>query len=108
MPPEIEVAELAARLAAGLPTVLVDVREPWEVAHACIEGSINIPLGELAMRAAEIPADPDAVVVTICHLGVRSLRAAAMLHGTGRADVRSLAGGIDAWAVSVEPGMARY
>jgi rhodanese-related sulfurtransferase len=46
--------------------------------------------------------------VTYCHRGVRSQRAREILAGAGYRGVRSLAGGIDAWAREVEPGMARY
>jgi rhodanese-related sulfurtransferase len=38
---------------------------------------------------------------------MRSLMAAQFLAGNGF-DALSLAGGIDRWAVEMEPGMARY
>jgi adenylyltransferase/sulfurtransferase len=39
---------------------------------------------------------------------MRSMKALEILRGAGFHDVRSLAGGIDAWAREVDPGMARY
>jgi sulfur-carrier protein adenylyltransferase/sulfurtransferase len=45
--------------------------------------------------------------VVICHLGVRSWHAAAFLESVGFA-ASSLAGGIDRWAVDVDPRMPRY
>src|SRR5215213_3920919 len=86
--------------------VLVDVREPheWEIAH--IEGARLIPLSQLPDRLAEL--DGHAEIVTQCHHGVRSLKALEILRGAGFGKVRSLAGGIDAWAERVEPGMPRY
>lgn len=108
MPREITAVELRERLDAGLPTRLVDVREPWELERARLAGTVDIPLGELAARLDEIPDDPGAVIVTVCHLGVRSRHAAAVLASAGRRDVRSLAGGIDAWAVAIDPAMPRY
>ena len=49
-----------------------------------------------------------ALVVTICHHGVRSLRAAGWLRSTGVQNVVSLAGGIDAWSREVDPKVPRY
>jgi rhodanese-related sulfurtransferase len=39
---------------------------------------------------------------------MRSMQALQLLRGAGFERVRSLAGGIDAWAAEVDPGMARY
>jgi rhodanese-related sulfurtransferase len=105
---EIGPAALRNRLAAGLPTHLVDVREPWELERARLPGSVNIPLGELGARLDELPDDPDTLIVTVCHYGVRSLHAAGLLARDGRRQVRSLAGGIDGWAVAIDPAMTRY
>ncbi len=86
--------------------VLVDVREAheWEIAH--IDGARLIPLSQLPDRLGEL--DGHAEIVTQCHHGARSLKALEILRGAGFGKVRSLAGGIDAWAEQVEPGMARY
>jgi len=46
--------------------------------------------------------------VTHCHHGARSLKALEILKAAGFAKVRSLRGGIDAWAVNVEREMPRY
>ena len=109
--PQLSGSEVAATSlkdaigAAGAPE-LVDVREvgEWEIAR--IPGARLIPLGELPGRLAEL--DPRRPIVTYCHRGVRSMRALEILRAAGFQDVRSLAGGIDAWARDVEPGMARY
>ena len=104
-PGEIAVADLVQMLAGpGAPAVL-DVREPWEWEIARIPGSRLVPLGELPGRIAEL--DPRAEIVTVCHKGKRSLMAQQLLQGAGF-HARSLAGGIDAWATEVEPGMRRY
>ena len=102
----IEPAALAAELEGTRPPVLLDVREPfeWEIAH--VEGARLLPLGQLPERLGEI--DPHAPVVTYCHRGVRSQRALEILRAAGFRDVRSLAGGIDAWAERVDREMARY
>ena len=102
---EVSPVELAAQLPhAGAPLVL-DVREPWEWEIARIPGSRLVPLGDLPSRLGEL--SPTAEIVTVCHKGKRSLMAQQLLQGAGfRA--RSLAGGIDGWAESVDRGMARY
>ncbi len=106
--PELEVRALALRdeLGAGRKVQLVDVREPfeWEICH--IEGSRLIPLGELPARVSEV--DGTLPVVTICHTGRRSLDAARFLKSRGVADVKSLRGGVAAWAEEVDRTMARY
>jgi len=105
---EIDARALHRRLSAGEPTVLVDVREPWEHALAALPGSTLIPLGALHLRADEVAAPPGTLVVALCHHGVRSLSAAAILERAGVADVASLAGGIDAWSQLVDPSLPRY
>ncbi|HKH83875.1 MAG TPA: molybdopterin-synthase adenylyltransferase MoeB [Gemmatimonadales bacterium] len=105
--PEISAEELRRELhTKGQNLVLVDVREPheWEIAH--IEGATLIPLSQLPERLSEL--DGHAEIVTQCHHGARSMKALEILKGAGFGKVRSLAGGIDAWAERVEPGMARY
>ena len=106
---ELEVAPLQlnqARQDGKRPLIVMDVREPheWEIAH--LEGAMLVPLGQLPSRLGEI--DSHAEIVTYCHHGSRSMRAVEILRGAGFSNVRSLAGGIDAWAEQVEPGMARY
>jgi len=103
---EIDPAEVARRLAASPTPLLLDVREQWEWDVAHIEGSLHIPLGQLAGRIGEI--DTRREIVTVCHHGMRSLTARELLKGAGYSRVQSLAGGIDAWAEEVEPEMGRY
>jgi adenylyltransferase/sulfurtransferase len=103
---EIAPAELQREWTADPDLVVIDVREPGEYAIARIEGARLIPLGELPGRLGEL--DGRTEIVTLCHHGVRSLRALALLKGAGFANVRSLQGGIDAWSVAVDPEVPRY
>lgn len=105
---EIDVRELHRRLGEGEPTLLVDVREPWEHQLASLPGSTLIPLGTLYARAREVAPPAGTLVVTVCHHGVRSLSGAAILEQAGIAHVASLAGGIDAWSRLVDPQVPRY
>ncbi len=93
---DAEAAELAARLGTADEPVVLDVREPVEFAAWSIPSAVNIPLGELAARASELPADRE--IVTVCASGTRSATAAEVLSGTGRR-VANLAGGMASWAM---------
>ena len=103
---EVAPAALRTELEAGSPIVLLDVREPheWELVH--LGGARLVPLGSIPGGAQDL--DTRADIVTYCHHGARSLRALDLLRAAGFLRVRSLAGGIDAWAREVEPGMLRY
>jgi rhodanese-related sulfurtransferase len=50
--------------------MLVDVRDPKEVASGTIKGSVNIPMNELEKKIAALPADKP--VVFVCGTGARS------------------------------------
>jgi len=103
---EVTATELARELEANPGLLLVDVREPmeWEVCR--IEPSLLVPLGTLEERLAEMDRQRD--IVAVCHHGVRSLRAALLMRDAGFAKVRSLRGGVAAWADHVDPTMPRY
>jgi molybdopterin/thiamine biosynthesis adenylyltransferase/rhodanese-related sulfurtransferase/molybdopterin converting factor small subunit len=103
---EITALDLKEELDAGKPIVLLDVREPHEHEITQIDGARLIPLGELPDRLGEL--DDRADIVTHCHHGARSLKALEILHAAGFSKVRSLLGGIDAWAVNIDPEMPRY
>jgi rhodanese-related sulfurtransferase len=86
---------------------LLDVREPWEVATAQIEGSITIPMADLPSRVQQ-ELDPDERIVVFCHAGVRSMNVTAWLREQGFEQVQSMRGGIDAWSTDVDPSLKRY
>lgn len=100
---EITASELADLLDSEHPPFLLDVREPWEWAVGSLvdEGARLVPLGELGERMGEVPADRP--VVAYCRSGQRSRTAVRRLAAAGRADVRSLRGGIRAWSDEVDP-----
>ena len=87
--------------------LLLDVREPWEYQTASVPNSLLMPMGEIASRA-HTELDPDAPVVVMCHHGARSLNVALWLREQGFTHAQSLAGGIDAWSRTVDPGVPRY
>ncbi len=105
--PEVTPEELAAWLRGAEPPALVDVRSPQEHAYVALQGSLLLPLGELEEHEEEIAALRGKRVVVYCHHGVRSLDGAAYLRDAG-VDAYSLAGGIERYAVRVDPTLRRY
>jgi adenylyltransferase/sulfurtransferase len=105
---ELSAPELAARLGRGADLLLLDVREPDEYATARLPGSRLVPLGQLEGRLEELAAWRERPVVVYCHLGGRSARAARLLAERGFRDVANLAGGIEAWSLTVDPSVPRY
>lgn len=106
MTPEISVADVARRRAAGDTLVVLDVREPFECATASIPGVLAVPMREVPARLAEIPRDVPLAV--LCHHGARSERVTAFLRAQGFAHAVNIAGGIDAWSLDVDPAVPRY
>lgn len=99
--------ELARWRDAALPHVLLDVRESHELALARLEGALHIPMGQVAQRIDELPADT--TVVVMCHHGGRSARVARFLAANRQSTtVYNLVGGIDAYARAVDPSIGRY
>ena len=89
--------------------VLLDVREPWELAVASVRPAgfrlCAIPLGQLAARLAELA--PQARVACLCHHGARSQAAAGLLANCGYT-VCNVSGGIDAWSRQHDAAVPRY
>ncbi len=86
---------------------LIDVREPWEFETTRIDGSLPMPMGEVAARAHQ-ELEPDELLVVLCHHGIRSMNVAVWLRGQGFEQAQSVRGGIDAWSVEVDPTVKRY
>jgi len=102
---EVTVQDLAAERRGGA-VVVLDVREPYEVAMAPFPDARHIPLRQLPARLSEL--DPHRPIATLCHHGQRSLRAREILLAAGFSKVRSVAGGIDAWSREVDAAVPRY
>jgi len=103
---EVSVAELKRRRDAHEPLVLLDVREPDEIATASVDGATLIPMGEIPARASELPTDVP--ILVLCHSGGRSARVTGYLNANGFPNAVNVAGGIDAWSVEIDPSVPRY
>ncbi|MGE5278722.1 MAG: molybdopterin-synthase adenylyltransferase MoeB [Acidobacteriota bacterium] len=104
--PEVSVEELAEMRRRGDDFVLVDVREPHEIAICELPGSVKIPLGALTENLHRL-STADQIVVH-CRSGSRSARAVELLQQAGFRKARNLAGGILAWADRIDPRMPKY
>lgn len=94
--PEVQVAELAERIAAGDAPLVVDVREQGEWDEGHVPGAVLVPRGFLESRIAGV-ARPDQEVVLMCAGGNRSLLAGLTLQEMGFTNVKSLHGGFTRW-----------
>jgi rhodanese-related sulfurtransferase len=107
--PELSPTEFATRwpaYATGRDVVLLDVREPEELAVAALSGAVHIPMREVPARLAEL--DRDKPLVVMCHSGRRSYRVAEYLQACGFAAVFNLKGGIDEWSTQMDSRVPRY
>lgn len=102
----LETDVVTAAQLARVGTLLIDVREPHELATCQIPGSLHIPIREIPGRMSEIPTDGQ--VLILCHHGSRSARVTQFLRSAGWDNVTNIAGGIDAWSRQIDPTLARY
>ncbi len=111
---QLTVAQIGTQLAQwraeGRQPVLLDVREPWEIATARLAlpdlPMLAIPMQETPARLAELP--PDQPILALCHHGMRSLQVAMFLDRQGYPHVYNIMGGIDAWSNQIDPSVPRY
>lgn len=103
---EVSPAEFAATLAGRPGTLLVDVREAWELRIASLPDALHVPMAEIPARLGAIDRTRD--VVVMCRVGGRSLSVARYLEAQGYPSVANLTGGILAWQRDVDPSLATY
>ena len=101
----LSVETLSQRMHEVPNLVLVDVRNPGEVALGTIEGSRTISLPALLSDLDQL--DQTAPTVVFCAGGYRSAIAASLLRSHGFMDVSDLIGGYDAWQTAQQTRTAR-
>jgi len=99
---DLSVAELKASLAQENPWLLVDVRTPGEFSRGHVPGAINVPLGQLEGRLAELESGRGGLFV-VCQSGGRSAAASERLVGWGFTQVTNISGGTGAWIAASYP-----
>lgn len=105
---EIQAAILAQSIRERADLAILDVREAWEHKLGTIAQAICLPLAQLPEGVGALGLSKSTRIVTVCHHGVRSQQAARWLMKAGFEQVESLAGGMDAWALQIEPHIGRY
>jgi rhodanese-related sulfurtransferase len=103
---QISPEDLSTKLADGAPLRLIDVRSREEHEAVKLPGSELMTQEVLQRLFGE--SDKAQRIVVYCHHGVRSLDSAAYLIGHGFTNVKSLAGGIDAWSCEIDQTLPRY
>lgn len=105
---EMTPRQVKAMIDAHEDFVLVDCRTPQENHLVRLANAQLIPLQELGSRLQELEKWREKKVVVHCHHGIRSLQMTVVLRRFGISSAWSMAGGIDLWAIDVEPTMVRY
>jgi len=105
---EISAKDLQQKMESKVDLVLLDVREPNELAVCKLANIKHIPLGELQSRVNELAEHKEAEIVVYCRSGKRSERACQFLTQSGFKNVANLEGGILAWARDIDPSMPNY
>lgn len=107
---EIPAEEVKLKLDGSGKFILVDVREPSEYDICRIDGSVLIPLGlieEMKPKNLNGLSQNDEIILH-CKAGVRSLKAVKALKKMGFENVKSMAGGIEAWSDNIDPSVPKY
>jgi len=103
---DIRPQDAKKRLEQERDLILLDVREPHELEIAALPGAVNIPLGQVAQRMAELDSSREMII--FCKRGSRSARAIEILASAGFKKMKNLQGGINAWAEEVDKSLPVY
>jgi adenylyltransferase/sulfurtransferase len=104
---EITPTELKNRLDAGEKIVLLDIREPHELAICTLVNTAHIPMGDLMERLSELEKYRSQDIVVYCRSGRRSDSCAEFLRDQGYAGL-NLTGGILAWSDEIDSSIQKY
>ncbi|MFU8780468.1 MAG: molybdopterin-synthase adenylyltransferase MoeB [Kiritimatiellia bacterium] len=108
---EMTAESLQNKLVSGVPLQVIDVREDWE-RSICQIPSVQVPLEPLLngqLDLAPLELQPERPTCVYCKAGMRSLRALMILRNHyGFRDIKSLQGGILAWAQRIDHEMQTY
>ncbi|MDX1417446.1 MAG: rhodanese-like domain-containing protein [Candidatus Promineifilaceae bacterium] len=115
--PGISVQEFAQKIADGDDMLLLDIREEPERHLAKMDEALpaveHLPLSQFDPAAVpeflrENLLAPGTELVIMCHHGIRSAQFTYWLLAQGYENILNLDGGIEAWAVEIDPQVGRY
>ncbi|USW93466.1 ThiF family adenylyltransferase [Pseudomonas proteolytica] len=106
--PSLDAHALQALRLSKQPLQLIDVREKneWDILH--IPQAQLIPMQQMLSGAHTAQLSPDAEIVVYCKAGSRSRTVVQALAEQGLRNVRSLEGGVLAWAAAYAPTLPAY
>ena len=99
----VKSADLNIELTGTPVPFILDVRTADEYAAGYIDGAVNIDINDVPANLAQLPADKAAPIVVLCQSGHRGALVMMYQRMTGYADVRNLAGGMNAWVAAELP-----
>ena len=106
-PDEVTVQEMKKALEdASLNIKVIDVREADEHQIARVQGVPLVPLSTLPQKFTAL--DPNQQYYIHCKSGVRSMKALNFLREQGFKYLKSVKGGISAWADEIDPSVPKY
>ena len=100
--------DAATLIESGEALRLIDCREADEYAICKIDHAELLPFSNFFHDYSDKLRDKNQFILIYCHHGMRSLRAAEYLSQLGYSNVRSIIGGIEAWARDIDPKMPQY
>lgn len=103
---QVSVQELAEKRARGDDFILLDVREPEELAISHLPDALHVPMDQVPDRLGELPRERE--ILVLCRTGNRSQRVAKLLRELGFPKVKNVAGGINAYAQQIDPRLRTY
>jgi hydroxyacylglutathione hydrolase len=95
-------AELQARIEAGDPPAILDVRSAGEFAGGHVPGAVNVSFWAVVAGAA-VPSAPDRELVVYCGHGPRAYMAGASLGRRGYTRITYLTGHMTRWRKDRRP-----
>lgn len=105
---ELDCKTVKTKVDAGDDFVFLDCREQSEYDTVRIEGTTLLPMSEIQERVQELNDFKSREIIIHCHHGGRSLQVASWLRSLGFEKTLSMSGGIDAWAIEIDPTLSRY
>tara|TARA_Y100001954_G_C15829771_1_gene614763 strand:- start:3012 stop:4166 length:1155 start_codon:yes stop_codon:yes gene_type:complete len=103
---KISVFNLKERMDRRESPLIIDVRESFELEIVRLEGSKHIPLKELNNQILNYDSNKE--IILLCKSGIRSSIACEELKKNNFKNVKSVDGGILAWAKEVDTSLMTY
>lgn len=108
LPLDISITDTQQLIESESDVLLLDCRNQDEYDFVHLNDAKLIPMDEITTRCDELSKEGTKQIVVYCHMGVRSQMVARWLRENGFPTAQSMAGGIDAWSVAIDPSLRRY